>query len=200
MTVALIGPMGAGKSSIGRRLAKALGVPFTDTDARIAVAHGPIPELFAERGEAGFRAVERQAVAAALAEAGVVALGGGAVLDPATRADLAHCTVVLLTVDEDVVAERLAAGRRPLLTDGVASWRRILDERLPLYRELADVVVDTSRRPMAHVVDELAALPAVRAAASASHADGGADGGPGTTAQRPTDAADRGAAIAKGAR
>lgn len=156
-TVAVIGPMGAGKSSVGRKLAKRLGVPFTDTDQRIVAGHGPIGNLFAERGEPAFRALERDVVAAALAEGGVVALGGGAVLDPATRESLARCTVVLLTVDEGAVADRLAGGKRPLLVDGLASWLRIATERDALYRGLADLVVDTSRRPMAHVVDQIAA-------------------------------------------
>lgn len=155
-TVAVIGPMGAGKSSIGRKLAKRLGVPFADTDQRIVARHGVIAGVFAERGESGFRAIERDVVAEALTEGGVVALGGGAVLDPATQDDLRRCTVVLLTVDEDAVAARLESGRRPLLVDGLASWRRIASERAALYAELADLVVDTSRRPVAHLVEELA--------------------------------------------
>ncbi|HEV7624507.1 MAG TPA: shikimate kinase [Amnibacterium sp.] len=149
--------MGAGKSSVGRKLAKRLGLPFTDTDQRIVARHGTIADLFAEQGEPAFRALERAVVAEALADGGVVSLGGGAVLDPGTRADLAGCTVVLLTVDETAVADRLASARRPLLADGLASWRRIAAERDGLYRGLADLVVDTSHRPMAHVVDELAA-------------------------------------------
>jgi shikimate kinase len=156
-TVAVIGPMGAGKSSVGRRLAKRLGVPFADTDQRVVARHGAIADLFAARGEPGFRALERAVVAEALAEGGVVSLGGGAVLDAATRVDLSGCTVVLLTVDEAAVAARLESGKRPLLVDGLDSWRRIAAERDGLYRALADLVVDTSRRPMAHVVDELAA-------------------------------------------
>jgi shikimate kinase len=156
-TVAVIGPMGAGKSSVGRKLAKRLGISFADSDQRIVARHGAIADLFAERGEPGFRAIERAVVAEALAEGGVVALGGGAVLDPATRDDLARCTVVLLTVDDADVAERLVSGTRPLLVDGLESWRRIAAERDAVYRGLADLVVDTSRRPMAHVVEELAA-------------------------------------------
>ena len=156
MTIALIGPMGAGKSSIGRRLAKSLGLPFTDTDVEIARRHGPIPELFAVGGEAGFRALERAVVAEALAGDGVVALGGGAVLDAETRRDLERCTVVLLTVSEEAVAPRIAGDRRPLLTEGLDSWRRIRDERADLYASLADVTVDTSRRPITALADELA--------------------------------------------
>ena len=156
MTVALIGPMGAGKSSIGRRLAKSLALPFLDTDAEIARRHGPIPELFAVGGEQGFRALERAVVAEALATDGVVALGGGAVLDPDTRRDLERCTVVLLTVSEEAVATRISGGRRPLLTDGIESWRRIRTERAPLYAALADLTIDTSRRPITVLADELA--------------------------------------------
>ncbi len=156
MTIALIGPMGAGKSSIGRRLAKGLDLPFTDTDIEIARRHGPIPELFAVGGEAGFRALERAVVAEALGGHGVVALGGGAVLDADTRHDLERCTVVLLTVSEEAVAARITGSRRPLLTDGLDSWRRIRDERADLYASLADVTVDTSRRPITTLADELA--------------------------------------------
>ncbi len=156
-TVAVIGPMGAGKSSVGRKLAKRLGMPFVDTDQRIVARHGSIADLFAERGETAFRTLEREVVAEALGEGGVVALGGGAVLDPGTRADLARCHVVLLTVDDGAVADRLASGSRPLLVDGLDSWRRIAAERDAVYRGVADLVVDTSRRPMAHVVEEIAA-------------------------------------------
>ncbi len=89
MPVVLIGPPGAGKTTVGRRVAKALGLPFTDTDRAIVQAHGSIADIFREHGEPRFRQLERAQVAAALAEDGVVSLGGGAVLDPATRADLA---------------------------------------------------------------------------------------------------------------
>jgi shikimate kinase len=156
-TVALIGPMGAGKTSVGRRLARHLGRRFVDTDAVIATEHGPVPHLFATVGEGAFRELERAVVQRELAAGGVVALGGGAVLDPTTQEALRACTVVLLTVSEDAVAERLADGRRPLLTEGIASWRRIAAEREPIYRGLADVTVDTSRRPMTTIAAELAA-------------------------------------------
>jgi shikimate kinase len=154
--VALIGPMGAGKTSVGRRVARHLGVRFVDTDAAITAEHGPIPQLFTTVGEAGFRAIERDVVQRELRGGGVVALGGGAVLDPSTRAALADCTVVLLTVSAEAVAARLAGSARPLLTDGVDSWRRIAAEREPVYRALADVTVDTSRRPMTRIAAELA--------------------------------------------
>lgn len=155
-TIALIGPMGAGKTSVGRRLAKHLDRRFVDTDAVIAAEHGAIPHLFATVGEGAFRGIERDVVQRELRSGAVVALGGGAVLDESTRAALRDTTVVLLTVSEDAVAARLAGGTRPLLTDGIASWRRIAAEREPIYRELADVTVDTSRRPMTSIAAELA--------------------------------------------
>ena len=108
--VALIGPMAAGKTSIGRKLASRLGRTFADTDRLVVLEHGPIPEIFAERGEAAFRHWEAQAVQHALTPGTVVALGGGAVLDADTRALLREqATVVLVTVDERA-AERPIAG------------------------------------------------------------------------------------------
>ena len=166
--VAVIGPMGAGKTSIGRKLARRLDVPFTDTDAAVVREHGPIDALFRDRGEAGFRTLERDAVRQALRRGGVIALGGGAVLDPETRADLDSCTVVLLTVQESAVADRLAGSRRPLLTDGLASWRRIAAERAPLYAAVADIAVDTSGRPVSGIVEELAAALRARHAVPAT--------------------------------
>ncbi|KAA9110554.1 shikimate kinase [Microbacterium rhizomatis] len=141
-----VGPMGAGKSSIAKKVARELDREFTDTDTVVVRAHGPIPALFESHGEAFFRAVEREAVVAALATGGVVALGGGAVLDAATRADLAAHHVVLLTVSPDIVRARIGGQNRPLLNDGdpIAQWRRIYAERHPLYEEVADVTFDSS--------------------------------------------------------
>lgn len=155
--IVLIGPMGAGKSSVGRRVARALGADFTDTDKAIAAAHGPIPELFARFGEPGFREIERAAVRDALERGGVVALGGGAILDADTRADLAAHRVVLLTVSAGIVAARLRAGGRPLLAEGdpVAEWKRIFATRRGLYEQLADITFDTSSGPLAAVVGDI---------------------------------------------
>lgn len=156
LPVVLIGPMGAGKSRVGGRLAKALGAPFVDTDQRIVARYGPIDEIFAREGEEYFRVVEREVVAEALREPAVVALGGGAVLHPDTRADLAALPVVLLLVDAAAVAPRLAGGSRPLLAEGgLARWERILAERTPVYESLADIDLDTSRRPVARIVTEI---------------------------------------------
>jgi shikimate kinase len=156
-TIAVIGPMGAGKTSVGRRLAKHLDRRFIDTDAVIAAEHGAIPHLFESVGEGAFRVIERDVVQRELRSGGVVSLGGGAVLDETTRTALADCTVVLLTVSADAVEARLVGGKRPMLTEGIASWRRIAEVREPIYRALADVTVDTSRRPMTTIAAELAA-------------------------------------------
>ncbi|MGP3536704.1 shikimate kinase [Microbacterium sp. RD1] len=158
-TIALVGPMGAGKTSIGRRAAKRLRVPFTDTDALIARTHGPIPTLFATVGEEGFRRLERDAVHEALSTGGVVSLGGGAVLDADTRAELAGCRVALLTVSPSVIAGRIRDGSRPLLASGdtVARWQEIYAARRPLYEEVADVTFDTSSGPLHTIVEAVAA-------------------------------------------
>ncbi len=155
----LIGPMGAGKTSVGRRVARALAVPFTDTDKLVIRDHGPIPDLFVAHGEAHFRELERAAVVEALRGGGVVALGGGAVLDPATQADLTRHHVVLLTVAAHVVAGRIHGEDRPLLAseDPVARWQRIFAERRGVYSEVADVTFDTSSGPLAAIVTQIVA-------------------------------------------
>lgn len=156
-SVVLIGPMGAGKTSVGRRVAKALHRPFFDTDVAVVREHGPIEELFTTRGEPYFRSVERDAVREGLASGGVVSLGGGAVLHPDTRTDLAAHRVVLLTVEPRVVAGRVRGSTRPLLGSGDAltRWTEIYEARRPVYDELADFTIDTSTGPLQHVVDAI---------------------------------------------
>jgi len=155
--VVLIGPMGAGKTSIGRRVAKTLTRPFFDTDIAVVREHGPIEQLFTSHGEAHFRALEREAVREGLKSHGVVSLGGGAVLHPDTRADLRAHRVVLLTVDPAVVAGRVRESARPLLQgeDPMARWAQIFEERRPVYEELADLTIDTSNGPLQLVVDAI---------------------------------------------
>ena len=120
LTLVLVGPMAAGKTSIGRRVARALELPFVDTDKRVVAEHGSIPSIFETHGEQHFRALERQAVAAALAEGGVISLGGGAVTDAGTRGLLREHPVVFLTVIP------WPAGRRssPSAEPGTTRWRR----------------------------------------------------------------------------
>lgn len=155
--VVLIGPMGAGKTSVGRRVARALGASFSDTDKIVVRDHGPIRDLFLAHGEAHFRALERDAVVEALGRGGVVALGGGAVLDPLTRERLGAHRVVLLTVSPQVVASRIHGDERPLLggEDPAQRWLRIYEERRPIYEAAADIAFDTSSGPLSRVVDDI---------------------------------------------
>ena len=149
-----IGPMASGKSKIGRRVARTLRVPFIDTDKDIEAANGTVTEIFARHGEDHFRALERAAVAQALqSRRAVISLGGGAVLDPATRADLRHATVISLSTTADAVRNRTKNAKRPLLAAGPDAWQRIYDQRRPLYEALASIHFDTSTRP----VDAIAA-------------------------------------------
>jgi shikimate kinase len=152
--VVLIGAPGAGKSRLGKRIARTLGVPFIDTDKRIVAGHGPIPAIFAEHGEARFRELERAEVARALGEPGVVALGGGAVLDEDTQRDLAAHRVAQLSVSAEAVAKRITGDKRPLV-DGVAAWSALVEKRRPVYDRLADRTFDTSSRPLDAIADEL---------------------------------------------
>ena len=151
----LIGPPAAGKSRLGRRVATRLGVEFVDTDKRVVAQHGPIPEIFASEGEAQFRVWEREAVVDSLVSPGIVALGGGAVLNPDTQRDLEDLFVILVTATPEAIAPRLVAGKRPLLAGGIDAWVALVAERQPVYDRLADFSVDTSRGTMDGIADSL---------------------------------------------
>ncbi|MBF4634152.1 shikimate kinase [Agreia pratensis] len=155
MLLVLIGAPAAGKSRIGKKVARTLGVPFIDTDTEIVRQHGAISELFAAHGEAHFRTLERVAVEHALSGSGVVAFGGGAVLDLRTQADISSLPVVLLTVEASAVAPRLANGKRPLISS-IESWQALVDTRRELYESLADFSIDTSHRPTEVIATEIA--------------------------------------------
>ena len=148
--VVLIGPMGVGKSTVGRLLAERLGVAYRDTDDDIVAAEGrTIAEIFVDEGEAAFRAVEKRAVRAALTgHPGVLALGGGAVLDPDTRALLAGHRVVYLSMDVEEAVRRTGLNvARPLLAvNPRKQWRELMEARRHLYEEVATAVVPTDGR------------------------------------------------------
>jgi shikimate kinase len=147
---------------VGRLAAELLDVGFRDTDLDIVRAVGkPIAEVFVDDGEEHFRALERAAVAQALAEHdGVLSLGGGAVLSPETRALLCGHRVVLLTADLGTATSRVGLNRdRPVLAlNPRAVLKVLLEERMPLYREVATDVVDTNGRSVRAVADDVLGL------------------------------------------
>lgn len=164
-SVFLVGPMGSGKTAVGRHLARVLRLPFHDSDAEIERRTGvDIPFIFDKEGEAGFRQREREALEALTALEGIVlATGGGAVLLPENRRLLSErgCVVYLQTSIAQQ-AERVRYGkRRPLLASGDAATRlgHLMDARAPLYSEVADIVVSTDGRRVnavaEHVLREL---------------------------------------------
>jgi shikimate kinase len=166
MTLVLVGPMGSGKSTVAQLLAEATGVDARDTDSDVEAAEGrTISDIFVESGETHFRALERDAVAKALAtHDGVLSVGGGAVLDEETRRLLAepHHTVVFLRVGLAEAVKRVGLGSsRPLLLGNIRSRiKALLDERTPVYESVADLVVDTDEKSPRDVADEIrSALP-----------------------------------------
>lgn len=164
----LVGPMGAGKSAVGVMLARRLGLPFVDMDAALEAEAGAcIADLFRVEGEAAFRAREAALLARCLAADGqVVATGGGAVLAAANRRQLReHGLVAWLQADPGTQLRRLEGCRdRPLLegADRQARLRALAAERDPLYREVADLAIDTRDLDTESVAEALAARAAGR--------------------------------------
>ncbi|WP_405498274.1 shikimate kinase [Streptomyces sp. NBC_00096] len=142
--------MGSGKSTVGELIARWLGVSYRDTDADIVAAQGrEISDIFVDEGEPYFRELEREAVAAAVAgHDGVLALGGGAVLDEKTRELLTALPVAYLSMDVEEAVRRVGLGAaRPLLAvNPRRQWRELMEARRPLYTEVARVVVATDDR------------------------------------------------------
>ena len=160
-SIFLVGPMGAGKSTTGRLLAKRLGLEFVDSDHEIEARTGAdIPLIFEIEGEAGFRRREKEMIDELTRQQGIVlATGGGAILDPDNRANLnARGIVVYLETTVDQQLERTAFDRnRPLLQtdDRRQKLETLMQERSPLYREVADIVVATSGQPPRRVVKRI---------------------------------------------
>ncbi|WP_414937644.1 shikimate kinase [Amycolatopsis sp. cmx-11-51] len=154
----IIGPPGSGKSTVGPALAARLGLAFRDSDDDIVASAGkPITDIFADEGEPAFRALEEEMVAKALAEHdGVLSLGGGAPITAGTRARLGGHTVVFLNVGMAAGVQRAGLSTaRPLLA-GVnprATYKALLDARLPVYREVATIEIETDHRTPDEVVE-----------------------------------------------
>ena len=158
-SVVLVGSMGAGKTTVGRLVAEALGEEFLDTDDVVERAAGrAVSEIFIDEGEARFRELERHAVAESLAShRGVLALGGGAVMDPTTRELLDDHIVVFLRVGLADAAQRVGLGvSRPLLIGNVRGRiKQLLDERAPVYESVADHAIDTDGLSAAEVAQRV---------------------------------------------
>ena len=164
----VVGPPGAGKTTVGQALAARLDVAFHDVDAAIEAAQGrSISDIFVDDGEPAFRGLERAEVARSLAEeAGVVSVGGGAVMDPLTEQALAGHVVVFLDVAIADASKRIGFDRsRPLLSvNPRASWVAMMNARRPTYERVATLRVDTAGRTPDEVVDTIvAALEAANA-------------------------------------
>ncbi|MFG2950066.1 shikimate kinase [Streptomyces adustus] len=148
--VVLVGPMGVGKSTVGQLLAERLGVGYRDTDDDIVAEQGrSIAEIFVDEGESAFRTIEKTSVRRALAgHDGVLALGGGAVLDADTRGLLAGLRVVYLSMDVEEAVRRTGLNTaRPLLAvNPRKQWRELMEARRHLYEEIATAVVATDGR------------------------------------------------------
>ena len=161
LNVFLVGPMGSGKSAVGRQLAQRLGLAFVDSDEEIEARTGvDIAYIFEREGEAGFRQREAEVIDALTTREGLLlSTGGGAILDPRTRERLrARGRVVYLqtSVDQQLARTR-RSNDRPLLNneDPRGTLERLFQQRAPLYLEVAEIVVDTDGRKVKTVVDHI---------------------------------------------
>lgn len=150
--------MGSGKSTLGKRAAKKLSVPFVDTDKVFVNRHGAITNFFRQHGEEKFRDLECHVLRDVLEDAvsgSVIATGGGIVLRPENRALLHNHLVIFLDTSAEQVVRRLSTAKRPLLQNDPDAWSKIYEARLPLYQQVAKETLITSGKPISKAVDEL---------------------------------------------
>ena len=156
--IVLVGPMGAGKTTLGKKLAKKLGARFADTDRLIGARHGSITRIFEKHGEDHFRNLETKYLEQALNEYDVVATGGGVVLREQNRNLLAGHRVIFLDTDSESVLGKINLEKRPLLKNDSSAWDRIYSERVELYRSVASATLFTGSRPIRTLMTELEEL------------------------------------------
>lgn len=158
MAIVLVGPMGAGKTTLGKRLAKMHGLRFADTDRLVAAKHGAITRIFEKHGEEKFRELETRYLETALRDFDVVATGGGVVLKESNRDLLLGHKVIFLDTNADSVLGKINLEKRPLLKADPSSWQRIYDQRLKLYESASQHTLFTGARPVKILVKELEEL------------------------------------------
>lgn len=151
-SIVLIGPMGSGKTTLGKKLAVELKVEFVDTDKIVAKHHGAITKIFETKGEAHFRELETQALEKALRGIAVVATGGGAVLSETNQNLMRQHHVVFLDTTAEYVLGKINLEKRPLLKNNPEKWQEIYDERLETYRSLANQIVFTGGKGIKQLI------------------------------------------------
>jgi len=153
--IVLVGPMGSGKTTLGKKLAKELGLEFLDTDKLVAGEHGAITKIFGTRGEDYFRSLETKALAEALQKPAVVATGGGVVISETNRNLIAGHHVIFLDTSAEHVIGKINLSKRPLLKDNPDRWDEIYNQRLPLYKSVATQEIFTGGKSLRALVQEI---------------------------------------------
>jgi len=151
----LVGPMGVGKTTIGKKVAKRLGVEFRDTDKLIVAKHGPISEIFEKQGEGKFRELESNVLLEQAEFDGIVSTGGGIILKPENYEFLSKRAVVYLsTGGQQMKTRMLSSKKRPLLRNGYKDWVEIYEQRKPLYEGVNSKEISIDSRSLSSVADE----------------------------------------------
>jgi shikimate kinase len=158
MAIVLVGPMGAGKTTLGKKLAKKHELRFADTDRLVAAKHGSITRIFEKHGEDRFRELETKYLELALRDFDVVATGGGVVLRERNRDLLRGHKIIFLDTSAESVLGKINLEKRPLLKADPSSWQRIYDERLKLYESTSEAKLFTGNRPIKTLLKELEEL------------------------------------------
>lgn len=151
----LIGPMGVGKTTIGKKVAKQLGVEFRDTDKLIIARHGPISDIFNEYGEDHFRKLESRELLSLADFEGVIATGGGIVLAAENQKFLSERTVIYLsTAGKQMKTRLLSSKKRPMLKNGYKDWVEIYEARKPTYEKVSSLEISIDGKPLSQVADK----------------------------------------------